>query len=38
VSFSVRREAPLDTEDHVRVVLGPFMDGRSGYVFAFGPD
>ena len=37
VSFSVRRDAPLGNEDHVRVVLGPFMDGRSGYVFAVNP-
>ena len=37
VSYSVRRDAPLDSEDHVRVVLGPFMDGRSGYVFAVNP-
>ena len=25
------------TEDHVRIVLGPFLDGRSGYVFAVNP-
>jgi hypothetical protein len=37
VSFSVRRDAALDSEDHVRIVLGPFMDGRSGYVFAVNP-
>jgi hypothetical protein len=37
VSFSVRRDAPLTQEDHIRVVLGPFMDGRSGYVFAVNP-
>ncbi len=37
VSFSVRRDAALDSEDHVRVVLGPFLDGRSGYVFAVNP-
>src|SRR6185295_6540344 len=37
VSFSVRRDAPLGNEDHVRIVLGPFMDGRSGYVFAVNP-
>ena len=37
VSFSVRRDAALTQEDHVRVVLGPFMDGRSGYVFAVNP-
>ena len=37
VSFSVRRDAELDSEDHVRIVLGPFLDGRSGYVFAVNP-
>jgi hypothetical protein len=37
VSFSVRRDAALASEDHVRVVLGPFLDGRSGYVFAVNP-
>jgi hypothetical protein len=34
VSFSVRRDAPLGQEDHIRIVLGPFRDGRSGYVFS----
>jgi hypothetical protein len=37
VSFSVRRDAILNSEDHVRIVLGPFRDGRSGYVFAVNP-
>jgi hypothetical protein len=37
VSFSVRRDAPLTSEDHVRLVIGPFLDGRSGYVFAVNP-
>lgn len=37
VSFNVRRDAALTQEDHVRVVLGTFMDGRSGYVFAVNP-
>jgi hypothetical protein len=37
VSFSVRRDAVLNSEDHVRIVLGPFADGRSGYVFAVNP-
>ena len=37
VSFNVRRDATLTQEDHVRIVLGPFMDGRSGYVFAVNP-
>jgi hypothetical protein len=37
VSFSVRRDASLDAEDHIKVVLGSFLDGRSGYVFAVNP-
>src|SRR5262245_41931036 len=37
VSFSVRRDAVLNSEDHVCIVLGPFADGRSGYVFAVNP-
>ena len=37
VSFSVIRDAGLQAEDHVRIVLGPFRDGRSGYVFAVNP-
>lgn len=37
VSFSVRRDAGLNNEDHVRIVLGPFMDGRSGYLLAVNP-
>src|SRR5687767_3275740 len=27
VSFSVTRDAAMQAEDHVRVVLGPFLDG-----------
>ena len=34
VSFSIQRDAALNSEDHIRVILGPFRDGRSGYVFA----
>jgi hypothetical protein len=37
VSFSVSRDAGMQSEDHVRFVLGPFLDGRSGYVFAVNP-
>ena len=37
VSFNVRRDAPLGQEDHIRLVLGPFQDGRSGFVFAVNP-
>ncbi len=37
VTFSVRRDAALTSEDHVGIVIGPFGDGRSGYVFALNP-
>ena len=28
VSYSVRRDASLNAEDHIRLVLGPFLDGE----------
>jgi hypothetical protein len=37
VSFSVSRDAAMQAEDHIRIVLGPFLDGQSGYVFAVNP-
>ena len=37
VSFGVSRDAGMQAEDHVRIALGPFRDGRSGYVFAVNP-
>ena len=38
VSFSRARDIELDEEDHVMIILDPFQDGRSGYVFAVNPD
>jgi hypothetical protein len=37
VSFSKARDADLESEDHIVIVLDPFQDGRSGYVFAVNP-
>jgi hypothetical protein len=37
VSFTKERDGDFDDEDHVAVVLDPFRDGRSGYVFAVNP-
>ena len=37
ISFSKARDAELDDEDHVVIVLDTFLDGRSGYVFAVNP-
>jgi hypothetical protein len=36
-SFAIARDADLDDDDHVRIVIDPFLDGRSGYVFAVNP-
>ncbi len=37
VSFSKARDAELDNEDHLTIVLDTFQDGRTGYVFAVNP-
>ncbi len=36
-SFSRARDADLSAEDHVRIVLDPFLNEQSGYVFAVNP-
>lgn len=38
VAFHMRRDASLRDEDHVRIVLDPFLDGRSGVVFMVNPN
>jgi len=37
VSFTKARDASLQNEDHVKVVLDTFQDERSGYIFAVNP-
>lgn len=34
VKFSKIRDANISEEDHVKIVLDPFLDGQSGYIFA----
>ena len=34
VRFSKIRDADIDEEDHVKIVLDPFLDGQSGYILA----
>ena len=36
-SYSKARDADLDDEDHISIVLDCFLDGRSGYVFSVNP-
>ena len=38
VSFARHRDASLSNEDHVRIVLDTYRDGRSGYVFSINPN
>ena len=38
VAFTRARDGVLDNEDHLKVVLDTYMDGRSGYVFAVNPN
>jgi len=37
VSYAKAPDSELRSEDHIRVVLDTFLDGRSGYVFAVNP-
>jgi hypothetical protein len=37
VTFSKGRDASLRNEDHVKIVIDPFQNGRTGYVFAVNP-
>jgi hypothetical protein len=34
VTFARERDASLSNEDHLRIIIDAFRDGRSGYVFA----
>ncbi len=34
---SMRRDDPMEREDYIRIVIDPFLDGRTGYVFAVNP-
>src|SRR4030095_64903 len=38
VAFARQRDAVLDSEDHIKLVLDTYLDGRSGYVFAVNPN
>ena len=37
VSTSKARDPELRAEDYIKIVLDPFLDGRTGYVFALNP-
>ncbi len=38
VNFARDRDASLTNEDHIKIVLDTYLDGRSGYVFAVNPN
>ena len=37
VSYTKQRDGEMSSEDHIEIVLDPFLDGRSGYVFWVNP-
>ena len=37
-SFARERDAALGNEDHIRLVLDTYLDGRSGYIFVVNPN
>jgi hypothetical protein len=37
VSTSKARDPELKAEDYIKIVLDPFLDGRTGYIFALNP-
>lgn len=37
-SFARERDADLSNQDHIRLVLDTYLDGRSGYVFIVNPN
>lgn len=38
INFSKLRDVDLEEEDHVRIVIDPFLDGQSGIIFAVNPN
>ena len=38
VAYARDRDASLSSEDHVKIVIDSYLDGRSGYVFAVNPN
>jgi hypothetical protein len=38
IAFARDRDASLANEDHVKIVIDSYLDGRSGYVFAVNPN
>jgi hypothetical protein len=37
VNYSKLRDVELENEDHIRLVIDPFLDGQSGLIFAVNP-
>ena len=38
ISYTMQRDAELRGEDHIKIVLDTFLNGRTGYVFAVNPN
>ncbi|MEP5612747.1 MAG: DUF5916 domain-containing protein [Cyclobacteriaceae bacterium] len=38
INFSKLRDTDLSEEDYIKVIIDPFQDGQSGYIFAINPN
>ncbi len=37
-NFSKLRDTDLENEDYIKIIIDPFMDGQSGYIFSVNPN
>ena len=38
INFSKLRDTDLSNEDYIKIILDPFLDGQSGYIFSVNPN
>ncbi len=38
INFSKLRDTDLENEDYIKIIIDPFLDGQSGYIFAVNPN
>ena len=38
INFSKLRDTDLSNEDYIKVIIDPFLDGQSGYIFSVNPN
>lgn len=38
INFSKLRDTDLSNEDYIKIIIDPFLDGQSGYIFSINPN